>query len=120
VEAVAKFARFELNLRTFELRSGGNRLHLRRQSCEILVMLLERPGELITRQEIRNRLWPDGTVVEFEHSVNSAVNHLRDVLGDSPAKPRYIETLSRLGYRFVGTVEFPNPAESVPAARKSL
>lgn len=73
-------------------------------------MLIERSGEVVTREEIRNKLWPDGTVVEFEHSVNSAVNRLREALGDSPRRPRYIETLPRFGYRFLGTVEIAEPA----------
>jgi DNA-binding winged helix-turn-helix (wHTH) protein len=75
----------------------------------ILVMLVERPGEILTREEIRERLWPDGTVVEFEHSINAAVNRLRDALGDSPGIPRYIETLPRRGYRFIGGVEISRP-----------
>ena len=110
MDTVARFGTFELDLRTRELRNRGIRLRLRQQSAEILVMLVERPGEVVTREEIRKKLWPDGTIVEFEHSVNSAVNRLRDVLGDSPGRPRYIETLPRLGYRFVGAVEIAGPA----------
>ena len=73
-------------------------------------MLIERSGEVVTREEIRNKLWPDGTIVEFEHSVNSAVNRLREALGDSPRRPRYIETLPRFGYRFLGAVDIAEPA----------
>ena len=102
---IARFATFELNLRTGELRNRGIRLRLRRQSAEILGMLIHHPGEVVTRDEIREKLWPGGTIVEFDHSVNSAVNRLREVLGDSPATPRYVETLPRVGYRFVAAVE---------------
>ena len=105
MHAVARFGCFELDLRTHELRNRGIRLRLRQQPAEILAMLLERPGEVVSREEIRRRLWPDGTVVEFEHSINSAVNRLREVLGDSPDRPRYVETLPRRGYRFLAAVE---------------
>jgi TolB-like protein/DNA-binding winged helix-turn-helix (wHTH) protein len=109
VGAIAKFGTFELDLRTLELRNRGIRLHVRRQSGEILAMLIDRRGEVVTREEIRKKLWADGTVVEFEHSVNSAVNRLRDLMGESAGHPRYIETLPRLGYRFVGAVEISEP-----------
>jgi eukaryotic-like serine/threonine-protein kinase len=112
-----RFGVFEVDLESRELRKRGIRLHLPEQSFEILAMLLERPGEVVTREEIRGRLWPHGTVVEFEHSVNSAVKRLRDCLGDSATSPRFIETLPRRGYRFVGTVDaapasFPSPRSS--------
>jgi len=115
MHGVARFATFELDLGTGELRNRGIRLRLRRQSAEILGMLLERPGEVVTRDEIRNKLWPGGTIVEFDHSVNSAVNRLREVLGDSPATPRYVETVPRMGYRFVGDVEIEQPEPASPA-----
>src|SRR5512140_8059 len=95
-----RFGVFEVDLTSRELRKRGLRLHLPDQSFEILAMLVERPGEVITREEIRDRLWPHGTVVEFEHSVSSAVKRLRDCLGDSAITPRFIETLPRRGYRF--------------------
>ncbi|HEV3081772.1 MAG TPA: winged helix-turn-helix domain-containing protein, partial [Gemmataceae bacterium] len=69
-------------------------------------MLLDRPGDLVTREEIRSKLWPNGTIVEFEHSINAAVNRLRQVLGDSPDNPRYIETLARRGYRWKTPVQW--------------
>jgi TolB-like protein/DNA-binding winged helix-turn-helix (wHTH) protein/Tfp pilus assembly protein PilF len=103
--SVVKFGAFELDLQARELRNRGVRMRLRDQSIEILAMLLQRQGEVVTREEIRQRLWPDGTVVEFEHSVNSAVNRLRDALGDSPNKPHFIETLPRRGYRFLSHAE---------------
>ena len=75
------------------------------QSLAILAMLLDRPGELVTREEIEARLWPHGTVVEFENSINSAMKRLREALSDDAAKPRFIETLPRQGYRFIGKLE---------------
>jgi TolB-like protein/DNA-binding winged helix-turn-helix (wHTH) protein len=119
--AVVKFGAFELDLSARELRNRGLRLRVRDQSIEILAMLVGRPGEVITREEIRERLWPEGTFVEFEHSVNSAVNRLRGALGDSPTNPRFIETLPRRGYRFLASVETvgpspPHPERSLQAA----
>jgi len=103
--SVVKFGAFELDLQARELRNRGIRMRLRDQSIEILSMLVERQGEVVTREEIRERLWPDGTIVEFEHSVNSAVNRLREALGDSPNNPHFIETLPRRGYRFLSRAE---------------
>src|SRR5262249_35149807 len=80
----------------------------------------ERPGQLVTRDEIRTRLWPDGTTVEFEHSMNSAVNRLREVLGDSADKPRYVETLPKLGYRFVGALDPPQDPETGDLSRADV
>lgn len=96
------FGRFDLDLRAGELRKDGRRIRLQEQPFQILKMLLESPGEVVLRDEIRSRLWPDDTVVEFEHSINAAVKRLRDALSDSAGKPRYIETLARRGYRFIG------------------
>ncbi|MBP1594922.1 MAG: serine/threonine protein kinase [Acidobacteria bacterium] len=114
---IVKFGVFEADLNSRELRKRGLRLHLPDQSFEILAMLVERPGDVITREEIREHLWPHGTVVEFEHSVNSAVKRLRDCLGDSANSPRFIETLPRQGYRFVAPVETPRIALSSPHFR---
>jgi Tol biopolymer transport system component/DNA-binding winged helix-turn-helix (wHTH) protein len=100
-----RFGAFAFDPSSRELRKGGTRLRVPDQSLAILTMLLERPGEPITREEIQARLWPHGTVVEFEHSVNSAVKRLRDALSDTAATPRFIETLPRQGYRFVGKLE---------------
>jgi len=102
------FGPFEADILTQELRKHGTRLPLPRQSFQILKMLLERRGELVTRDELRAALWPSDTFVDFEHSLNSAVNKLRDALGDSADDPRYIETLPRRGYRYVGGIE-PEP-----------
>ena len=100
-----RFGVFEVDGQTGELRKQGRRLPLQGQPFEILLMLLERPGEVVQRGEIQQRLWPDGTFVDFDHSLNTAVNKIRDVLGDSAGSPRFIETLARRGYRFIAPVE---------------
>jgi cholera toxin transcriptional activator len=100
-----RFGVFEADSTTGELRRKGVRIKLHSQPFQVLVMLLERPGELLTREEISRELWPDGTFVDYEHGVNSAVNRLRDALGDKAANSRFIETLARRGYRFVAPVE---------------
>jgi eukaryotic-like serine/threonine-protein kinase len=105
VPSVVRFGPYELDLRSAELRKNDFRIRLQDQPFQILVALLERPGEVVLREEIRKRLWPNGTVVEFDHGINAAVKRLRDVLHESAEKPRYIETLARRGYRFIGTVE---------------
>lgn len=102
---VVRFGAFEFDTSLHELRKGKIRLRVPDQSLAVLAMLLERPGEVVTREEIQARLWPHGTIVEFEHSVNSAAKRLRDALADSASAPRYIETLPRKGYRFIGKVE---------------
>jgi serine/threonine-protein kinase len=100
-----RFGPFDLDLRRGELRKEGRRIRLQEQPFQILCMLLESPGEVISREKIRERLWPDETVVEFDHSINAAVRRLRDVLRDSADNPRYIKTHARQGYRFIGEVE---------------
>ncbi len=99
------FSVFEADLHTGELRKHGLKVKLHGQPFQVLAMLLERPGELVTREEIREKLWPEGTFIDFEHSVNSSIKRLREVLGDDPATPRFIETLPRHGYRFIAPVE---------------
>jgi TolB-like protein/DNA-binding winged helix-turn-helix (wHTH) protein/Flp pilus assembly protein TadD len=108
VSRTLRFARFELNVETRELRKSGSKIRLQGQSLRILLCLLEEPGRLWSREELRNRLWPSGTFVEFDHSLNVAVNRLRERLGDSAEKPRYIETVPGVGYRFVAPVEIAN------------
>jgi DNA-binding winged helix-turn-helix (wHTH) protein/Tol biopolymer transport system component len=100
-----RFGPFELDRRRGELRKEGRRIRLQEQPFQILRMLLESPGEVVSREEIRNRLWPDETVVEFDHSINAAVRRLREALRDSADNPRYVKTLSRQGYLFIGEVE---------------
>jgi len=100
-----RFGIFEADATTGELRRKGVRIKMNGQPFQILTMLLERPGQLITREEISHKLWPDGVFVDAEHGVNSAVNRIREALGDSAANPRFVETMARRGYRFVAPVE---------------
>jgi DNA-binding winged helix-turn-helix (wHTH) protein len=100
-----RFGAFEADARTGELRRQGLRVKLHSQPLQLLLLLLERPGELLTREEISRELWPDGTFVDYEHGVNSAMNRIREALGDKASHPRFIETLARRGYRFVAPVE---------------
>jgi TolB-like protein/Tfp pilus assembly protein PilF len=113
-----RFGRFEIDSRTRELRKDGVRLRLQDQPFSVLALMLEHPGELLTRDELRDRLWPEGTFVDFEHGLNAAIKRLRAVLGDSAERPRFIETLHRRGYRFIAKVERVNGhgAYPVPAA----
>lgn len=99
-----KFDEFEADLKAAELRKNGTRLKLQLQPFQVLVALLERPGDVVTREELRLRLWPQDTFVDFDHSLNTAIAKLRDVLGDSAANPRYVETIAKRGYRFLGNV----------------
>jgi DNA-binding winged helix-turn-helix (wHTH) protein len=99
-----RFGAFELDLRSRELRRERARLALPGQSVELLAALLERPGELVSRETLRERLWPAGTFVDFEHGLNAIVKRLRHALGDSATTPRFIETLPRRGYRFIAPV----------------
>jgi DNA-binding winged helix-turn-helix (wHTH) protein len=103
--AVIEFGIFELNRRAGELRKHGTRIRLQPKPMQILHALLERPGEIITRDELKARLWPDDTFVDFESGLNTAVNRLRLVLGDSAEHPRYIETQARTGYRFIAPAQ---------------
>lgn len=114
-----RFGIFEVDSSTGELRRKGVRVKLHSQPFQVLSMLLERPGEMLTREEICKELWPEGTFVDYEHGVNSAVNRLREALGDKASNPRFVETLSRRGYRFLAPVERIAPngeASTVDAA----
>ena len=95
---------FEADLRTGELTKHGKRLRLQEQPFRLLTILLEKPGELVTREELRSRLWPR-TTVDFDHGVNKAIGKVRDALGDSAGNPRFIETVARRGYRFLADVD---------------
>src|ERR1043166_8808130 len=110
-DPVVRFGAFQLDLRTGELRKGGARINLPDQPFQVLKTLLERPGELVTREELRQRLWSAETFVDFEHGLNAAVRRLRDALGDSADVPRLIETLPRRGYRFIAPAVQPPPTE---------
>ena len=106
---VVRFGAFELDLRVGELRKAGVRVNLQEQPFKVLECLVERPGELVTREELRQRLWQDDTFVDFEHGVNAAVKRLRETLGDSAETPRFIETLPRRGYRLIAPVQRDQP-----------
>ena len=102
---IIRFGAIELDVRAEEIRKYGLKIRLHKQSAQILQMLLEHPGEVVLREEIRQRLWPNDTTVEFDHSINAAVQKLREALGESADKPRNIETVARRGYRFIGSLE---------------
>src|ERR1700732_3505378 len=98
-----KLGVFEADLRTGELTKHGKRLSLQEQPFRLLALLLEKPGELVTREELRGRLWPQ-TIVDFDHGLNKAISKIREALGDSAENPRFIETVARRGYRFLADV----------------
>ncbi|MES2394145.1 MAG: winged helix-turn-helix domain-containing protein [Acidobacteriota bacterium] len=100
-----RFGTYEADAATGELRRQGLRVKLNAQPFQLLLLLLERPGQLLTREEISAQLWPDGTFVDFDHGLNSAINRIREALHDSAANPRFVETLARRGYRFIAPVE---------------
>src|SRR5437660_10689045 len=102
---IVRFGVFEVDLKACELRKHGFRIKLAEQPFQVLAMLLERPGDVITREELRDRLWPGDTFVDFDHGLNNAVMRVREVLLDSSDHPRYVETVPRRGYRFVAPVE---------------
>src|SRR5215831_19293165 len=106
-DPAVRFGPFEFDAASGELRKQGIRIRLQPRPTAILRTLLETPGAVVTREELRRRLWPEDTFVDFESGVNTAVNRLRLALGDSADQPRYIETLSRTGYRFIGQVIAP-------------
>jgi TolB-like protein/Tfp pilus assembly protein PilF len=104
-DAIVRFGLFELDLRSRELRQGARCVRLQEQPFEILRAILSRPGDVVTREELQQALWPGGTFVDYEHSLNAAVRRLRSALDDDADRPRYIETLPRRGYRFIAAVE---------------
>src|SRR5262245_32474895 len=105
-----RFATFEVDLQTQELRKAGLRLKLSGQPFQVLAILLEQPGPFVTRDELQKRLWLD-TFVDVDHNLNTAINKIREALGDSSENPRFVETLPRRGYRFIGPVEKKDPTE---------
>ena len=109
-----RFGIFELDPQSGELRKAGVPVGLQDQSLKVLIELLERPGDLVTRDRLRQCLWPDGTFVDFEHGLNAVINRLRETLGDSADSPRFIQTVPRRGYRFIAPVQ--DAAVSVAAA----
>jgi len=113
-----RFGLFQVDLRAGELRKDGNRIRLQEQPFQVLAALLSQPGEIVTRDELRERLWSADTFVDFDHSLNTAMNKIREALGDSASNPRFIETLAKRGYRFIAPVQVnrdaPNPAAVNP------
>ncbi|WP_148210246.1 winged helix-turn-helix domain-containing protein [Candidatus Korobacter versatilis] len=109
-ERRAKFGLYEANFASGELRKNGAKLKLQEQPFQVLALLLDRAGQVVTREEIQQKLWPADTFVDFDHSLNTAINKLRDVLGDTASNPRFIETLPRRGYRFIAPVEWNEPS----------
>src|SRR5215470_8985658 len=116
---VLRFGVFQVNLAARELRKHGVRVRLPGQPFCILSMLLEKPGEIVTREEMRQRLWASDTFVDFEHSLNSAIKKLRAALSDTPENSRYIETVPRVGYRFIAPVEVV-ATSALPSANTPL
>jgi DNA-binding winged helix-turn-helix (wHTH) protein len=127
-----RFGVFEADLRAGELRKHGVRIHLQRQPFKILAALIERPGEVVTREDLRQLIWGPETVVDFDHSLGTAINRLREALSDSADRPQFIETLAKRGFRFIAHVEpigaplvqapdkdaapIPSPADAPPIA----
>src|SRR2546425_562938 len=111
-----RFGVYEFDLRSGELRKHGIRIKLQEQPCQILAILLEHRGEMVTREQLQHRLWPSDTFVDFDHSLNTAVMRLREALNDSSENPRFIETLPRRGYRFVAPVEELDSSDPKKAA----
>jgi DNA-binding winged helix-turn-helix (wHTH) protein len=114
---ILHFGVFAVDLAAGELRKRGSRIRLQEQPFQILVCLLDRTGELVTREELRQKLWPADTFVDFDHSLNTAINKLREALGDSASSPHYVETVARRGYRFLAPVQraqAQSPAQDSP------
>ncbi len=120
---IVRFGVFTADLSAGELRKNGVRVRLQEQPFQVLAYFLERPGEVVTREDLRQKLWPADTFVDFDHSLNTAVNKLREALGDSASSPRYVETLARRGYRFLAPVERTDPnspaLEPIPPAAET-
>ena len=106
---IVRFGVFEVDLAAGELRKNGSRIRLQEQPFQVLQLLVERQGNVVTREELRQRLWSADTFVDFDHSLNTAINKIREALGDSASRPRYVETLARRGYRFLAPVEAVQP-----------
>src|SRR5205823_6035042 len=110
---IIRFASFEADLHTRELQKHGLKLKLQGQPFQVLAMLLARPGDLVTREEIRSSLWPQDTFIDFDNGLNAAVRRLREALNDNAETPRFVETLPRRGYRFIAPVEKVSVEETV-------
>ena len=113
-----QFGDFAIDPLAGELFKKGRKIKLQQQPFQVLAILLERPADLVTREELRERIWPADTFVDFDHSLNTAVKKLRQALGDGSKKPRYVETLPRKGYRFLGTVKSAGKTHVAPSSAK--
>src|SRR5689334_3510993 len=116
-----RFGIYEADVRAGELLRDGVKVKLQEQPFQVLLVLLERPGEIVTREDLRERLWPADTFVDFDHSLNTAINKLREALRDSASNPRFIETKAKRGYRFIAPVQVVGngvgqPSQIVPAS----
>src|SRR5258705_8013404 len=114
--SIVRFGTFELDLQTGELRHAGQKVKLQEQPFQVLATLLEHPGKIVTREELRSKLWPEDTFVDFDHSLNAAIKRLRDALSESADAPVFIETLARRGYRFIAPVNGSSPPGSIEIA----
>src|SRR5580698_3945560 len=116
------FGLFEVDLQSGELWKAGKRIKIQSQPFKVLVALLEHPGEVVTREELQLRLWGKDTTVDFDHSLGTAINKIREALGDSADNPRFIETLARRGYRFIAPVGYPmvSAATQIPHASATI
>src|SRR5216683_1655280 len=112
-----RFGVFEFDVRTGELRKHGVKLRLQGKPLQVLQALVERPGDVVTREELQHRLWSSNVFVDFDNGLNTAANRLRIALGDSAENPRYIETLARVGYRFIAPIKVVEPAAPGSQAR---
>src|SRR5215470_11038990 len=122
---LVRFGVFEVDLATGELRKNGARLRLQEQPFQVLAVLLENAGRVVTRDDLRQKIWPADTFVDFDHSLNTAVGKIRDALGDSATNPRFLETLARRGYRFIAPVNgvegnVTQPVDAVPVTEERL
>ena len=119
-QKIVRFGVFEVDLKAGELRKKGARVRLQEQPLQVLALLLQQPGQIVTREEFRHTLWNDGIIVDFDHSLNTTVNKLREALGDTADSSRFIETLPRRGYRFIYPLSNETQAPDVivpPSAR---
>jgi len=112
---IFRFGIYEADASSGELRKSGLRVRLQDQPFQVLLVLLQRPGEVVTREELRQRLWPADTFVDFDHGLNTVMNKLREALSDSASNPRFVETLARRGYRFLAPVEHLDAPRSTPS-----
>jgi cholera toxin transcriptional activator len=117
---IFRFGVFEADASSGELRKAGMRLRVQEKPFQVLMLLLEHPGEVVTREEVRQKLWPSDTFVDFDHSLNTIVNKIREALDDSAANPRFIETLSKRGYRFLLPVESSNHRSDHPVEKLTV